>query len=255
MTHPYEAPSIFAPNLPELHNSNRVLGEVIHLKYTSPEYSLFYDLLKIVDKDAVLGKAFLGVSPSSIQILSFSMSRKYNVDFMTEKDHQTIYEKYSWVPSPDQVIGKWTGRLVSDGSLTPLIQVFTYTRDNLGKLQMEYTFGGLLRGISRVVLTPEEMKMYDYTNWHDEVRLVNDNFMVGKWCSPWTNIPLNFGPSFLSVESKPRGKQILFTICIEACMTISIMICTTFDFLYFIFEIHVQYIIKHEPPKKISSRD
>jgi len=207
MTHPYEVPSIFAPNLPEVQNTNRVLGEVIHLKYTSPEYSLFYDLLKIVDKDAVLGKAFLGVSPFSIQMLSFSMSRKYNVDFMTEDDHQTIYEKYSTGPTADQVIGKWTGRLVSDGSLTPLIQVFTYTRDNLGKLQMEYTFGGLLRGISRVVLTPEEMKMYDYTNWHDEVRMVNDNFMVGKWCSPWTNIPLKFGPSFLSVESSPEGSR------------------------------------------------
>ena len=207
MTHPYEAPSIFAPNLPELDNSHTVLGEVIHLKYTSPEYFLFYDLLKIVDKDAVLGKAFLGVAPSSTPILTFSMSRKYNVDFMTEKDHQTIYEKHSFVPSPDQVMGRWSGRLVSDSSLTPLIQVFTYTMDNLGKLQMEYDFGGLLRGISKVVLTSEELKMYDYTNWHDEVKMVSDTFMVGKWCSPWSNIPLKFGPSFLSVETSSEGSR------------------------------------------------
>ena len=86
-------------NLPELDNSHTGLGEVIHLKYTSPEYSLFYDLLKIVDSDVVLGKAFLGVSPSGTPILTFSMSRKYNVEFMTEKDHQTIYEKHSFVPS------------------------------------------------------------------------------------------------------------------------------------------------------------
>ena len=155
----------------------------------------------------VLGKAFLGVPPSGTPILTFSMSRKYNVDFMTEKDHQTIYEKHSFVPSPDQVIGTWSGRLVSDSSLTPLIQVFTYTRDNLGKLQMEYTFGGLLRGISKVVLTSEELKMYDYTNWHDEVKMVSDNFMVGKWCSPWTSIPLKFGPSFLSVETSSEGSR------------------------------------------------
>ena len=64
-----------------------------------------------------------------------------------------------------------------------------------------------------------------------------------------------FWAQFFERRKQPRGKQILFTICIEACMTISIMICTKFDFLYFIFEIHVQYIIKHEPPKKISSRD
>lgn len=207
VTHPYETPSIFAPNLPELQSDHRTLGEVIHLKYTSPEYSLFYDVLKIVDKDAILGKAFLGVSPFSIQILTFSMSRKYNVDFMTEEDHQTIYEKYAVAPSADQVLGKWNGKLVSDSSVTPVVQVFTYTSDNLGKLQMEYTFGGLLRGISNVVLTQEEMKMYDYTNWHDEVRIIRDDFMVGKWCSPWTNIPLNFGPSFLGVETSSEGNR------------------------------------------------
>ncbi len=104
---------------------------------------------------------------------------------------------------------------------------------------MEYTFGGLLRGISRVVLTPEEMKMYDYTNWHDELRMVNDNIMVGKWCSPWTNIPLNWA-QFFERRKQPRGKQILFTIRIEAYMTISDMKCTTFYFLYIIFEIHVR---------------
>ena len=49
--------------------------------------------------------------------------------------------------------------------------------------------------------------MYDYTNWHDEVKMVSDNFMVGKWCSPWTSIPLKFGPSFLSVETISEGSR------------------------------------------------
>jgi hypothetical protein len=206
VTHPYEVPSVYAANLPELENIHRGLGEVIHLKYTSPEYSLFYDLLKIVDKDIVLGKAFLGISPFSMQILTFSMSRKYDVNFMTEEDHETIYH-YARVPNINEVIGKWNGKLVSDSTLTPVTQVFNYTKDNLGKLQMEYTFGGLLKGISRVVLTPEQMNMYDFTNWHDEVKAVKDNFMVGKWCSPWTKIPLNFGPSFLDVEHGTDGDR------------------------------------------------
>ena len=183
------------------------LGEVIHLKYTSPEYSLFYDLLKIVDKDIILGKAFLGISPFSMQILTFSMSRRYDVNFMTEEDHEIIYQQYGRAPNVEVVIGKWNGRLVSDSTLTPVTQVFNYTKDNLGKLQMEYTFGGLLRGISKVVLTPEQMNMYDFTNWHDEVKAVKDDFMLGKWCSPWTKIPLNFGPSFLDVEHGTDGDR------------------------------------------------
>jgi hypothetical protein len=207
VTHPYEVPSVYAANLPELENIHKGLGEVIHLKYTSPEYSLFYDLLKIVDKDVVLGKAFLGISPFSMQILTFSMSRRYDVNFMTEEDHETIYQKYARAPNVDEIIGKWNGKLVSDSTLTPVTQVFNYTKDNLGRLQMEYTFGGLLRGISRVVLTPEQMNMYDFTNWHDEVKAVKDNFMVGKWCSPWTRTPLTFGPSFLDVEQGTEGNR------------------------------------------------
>jgi hypothetical protein len=207
VTHPYEVPSVYAANLPELENIHKGLGEVIHLKYTSLEYSLFYDLLKIVDKDVVLGKAFLGISPFSMQLLTFSMSRRYDVNFMTEEDHETIYQKYARAPNVEEVIGKWNGKLVSDSTLTPVTQVFNYTKDNTGKLQMEYTFGGLLKGISRVVLTPEQMNMYDFTNWHDEVKAVKDNYMVGKWCSPWTRIPLTFGPSFLDVEHGTEGNR------------------------------------------------
>lgn len=207
VTHPYEVPSLFAPNLPQIQNNHRGLGQVVYLKYTSPEYSLFYDLLKIVDKDVVLGKAFLGVPPFSTQLLDFSMSRNYGVDFMTEEDHQTIYQYYGKAPSANEVIGRWDGKLVSDGSLTPVTQEFNYTKDNVGKLQMRYTFGGLLRGISKVVLTPDQMNMYDFTNWHDEVKIVKDDFMIGKWCSPWTKVLLTFGPSFLSTEKGPEGSR------------------------------------------------
>ncbi|MGH9923506.1 MAG: GMC family oxidoreductase, partial [Nitrososphaerales archaeon] len=203
ITHPFDAP-VNAPNMPRIQNYPG-FGEVIHLEYTSIEFRLFYDLLKIVDKDTILGKAFFGIPPWGNQMLTFSMSRRYNVDFMTEEDHEITYRQYARAPSADEVVGGWHGRLVSDSALTPVTQVFTYTRDNIGALKMEYVFGGLLRGISRVTLTPTQLNMYDFTNWHDEVKIVIDDFMVGKWCSPWTQLSLNFGPSFLSVEKGAEG--------------------------------------------------
>jgi hypothetical protein len=207
ITHPFDAPLVYAPNLPQLQNYPGY-GEVVLLKYTSPEFMLFYDLLKIIDKDTVLGKAFFGSPPFGNQILTFSMTRKYHTDFMTEEDHEMIYDHYAHAPKDTEVIGRWTGKLVSDSALTPTVQVFTYTKDNIGKLQMQYVFGGLLRGISRVSLSPEQMNMYDFTNWHDEVKIVSNDFMLGKWCSPWSEIPLNFAPSFLSVENEePKGKS------------------------------------------------
>ncbi len=205
ITHPFDAP-VNAPNKPQIQNYPG-FGEVVHLEYTSIEFRLFYDLLKIVDKDTILGKAFFGIPPWGNQMLTFSMSRRYNVDFMTEEDHETIYQKYARAPTADEVVGRWHGRLVSDSALTPVTQVFTYTRDSVGALKMEYVFGGLLRGISRVTLTPEQMNMYDFTNWNDEVKIVINDFMVGKWCSPWTQIPLDFGPSFLSAEKSSQGNR------------------------------------------------
>jgi choline dehydrogenase-like flavoprotein len=205
ITHPYDAP-VFADNIPEMTSHPRY-GDVVYLKYTGAEFAMFYDLLKIVDQNTILGKAFFGVPPNGNQILVFSMSRKYNVDFMTETDHEKIYAEHAQAPEIDKVVGRWTGRLVSDSAQTPHVQTFTYTKDNFGKLQMQYVFGGLLAGMSRVVLTSEQLLMYDYTNWHDEVRMVTDDFMVGKWCSPPTNIPLDFGPSFLGVETVPGGKR------------------------------------------------
>jgi hypothetical protein len=35
-------------------------GKVIHLEYQDPPYSSAYDLLKMVDGNTVIGKAFLG---------------------------------------------------------------------------------------------------------------------------------------------------------------------------------------------------
>jgi hypothetical protein len=206
VTHPYEA-GIFANNLPQMQHYP-AYNDVIYLKYTGVEFALFYDLLKIIDNDTILGKAFFGMPPFGNQILVFSMSRKYPVDFMTVEDHENIYRDSATAPKAGQIIGRWNGKLVSDDALTPVTQVFTYTEDNIGKLQMDYEFGGLLRGISKVELRPEGMDMYDFTNWHDEVKYVSDKFMVGKWCSPWTQISLESHISFLSVEKGDIGSRL-----------------------------------------------
>jgi choline dehydrogenase-like flavoprotein len=207
VTHPYDAP-VYADNIPQLIDHPR-FGQVIHLKYTGPEYAMFYDLLKIVDKDTILGKAFFGIAPGGSQLLVFSMSRKYNVDFMSEEDHETIFVAYGRSPQAEEVIGRWVGKLVSDSALTPDVQVFTYTRDNFGKLQMQYIFGNLLSGISRVELTSDHMRMYDFTNWHDEVKMITNDFMVGKWCSPAFELDIeSAAPSFLDVEEVSEGKRL-----------------------------------------------
>jgi hypothetical protein len=53
--------------------------------------------------------------------------------------------------------------------------------------------------------------MYDFINWHDnELKIVNSDFMLGKWYSPWTQIPLTFGLSFYGVEKNSEDSSSSF---------------------------------------------
>lgn len=205
ITHAYE-PNIDAPNIAELRD------DLILLKYTSPEYSIFYDLLKMVSDDVILGKAFIGLPPHGIHILTFSMCRRYSIEFMSEDDHETIYQSAK-VPEEDALIGRWNGRLVSDSILTPVTHTFTFKKGD--KLSMEYLFANLLRGESSIEITKKELKLYDFTNWNDEVRMVNEKFMIGKYCSPSFDIKLEHLPSFLDIEEINGRKRLVLRYILE----------------------------------------
>ena len=215
VTHPYAA-AVFADNVPEMMRHKRY-GDVLHLRYTGAEFAMFYDLLKIIDKDTILGKAFLGFPPNGTQLLVFSMSRRYDINFMTEEDHERIFSDFATAPTFDQVEGRWVGKLVSDSTLTPNVWTFDYDKDNFGNLEMKYVFGGFLDGISRVVIKTGQMEMYDFTNWHDEVKFVSNKLLIGKWCSPEFDgnlLPSNFDFNFLSVDSIGSG-SIKIRLCLR----------------------------------------
>ncbi len=182
-THPYYAP-VFAKNQ-AIDAEFPGFGKVIHLKYLAPEFERFYDLLKIVDKDSILGKAFAGRdAPKGEPILTFSMSRRYSVDFMTQDDFKAIFATKARKPTTDEVLGKWEGRFVSDSAVSPPMFRFTYVVNN-GVLSCEYNFGAVLPGTSRTKFTKDMMDMFDFTGtlMHDEIRMVQEGFMVGKYVS------------------------------------------------------------------------
>ena len=58
ITHPFEAP-VFARNKPILKELDE-FGKVILLEYLDVPFNQFYDVLRIVDENTVLGKAFFG---------------------------------------------------------------------------------------------------------------------------------------------------------------------------------------------------
>jgi len=171
---------VSAKNVANAIDSNDFSKGVI-LEYTEPQFSMFYDLLKIATEDVVIGKAFIGKHPTGITLMNFAMTRKYNFDFMTAKDHREIFEKHGKVPDPSKILGEWEGRMVSNTCLTPPLFKLKYHIDAQGKVTNEYIFMYLLRGNSRVEFTKAQMNMFDFTNFHDEIRMVKDDFLVGKY--------------------------------------------------------------------------
>jgi len=182
-THPFES-TIYSAN-EAIEAEYPGFGNVILLKYRDFPYNKFYDILKIIDKDTLLGKAFaVREPPRGEHILTFSMSRKYSVDFMTQDDFKIIFSKKAKRPEIDEVMGIWEGRLISDSTLSEVLFRFRYYRDQ-DEIKCKYIFGGIMPGTSDVKLTEDLMLMFDLTGqlFHDEIRMVRKDFMVGRYCT------------------------------------------------------------------------
>jgi uncharacterized protein YndB with AHSA1/START domain len=151
------------------------------LEYVAPQYSLFYDILKITSDDMVVGKAFTGKYPHGVHLLNFTMARRYSFDFMSDEDHRELWEKYGKMPDVRLLAGEWEGRMVSNASLTPPQFRFWYSVDSSGRLGCKWSYMNILKGTSKLKLTGKELEMFDFTNFHDEIRMLADDAMVGRY--------------------------------------------------------------------------
>ncbi len=166
-------------------------GKVIHLEYEDAPYNQAYDILKMLDENNILGKAFLGSFGRGRLLFDFSMSRKYHIDFMGEEDLSALFynERYSHTPTKDEMVGTWEGMLVSDSFVTPRSQVFNFDYDGSGEYNMHYNFGNLIRGYSEISASEDLFRFDDFTPFHDELRMIRPDFVVGKWVSNWSLLP------------------------------------------------------------------
>jgi hypothetical protein len=185
-------------------------GKGILLQYTNLAYRLFYDELKVIDQDTVVGKAFMGKFPHGEVLMKFSMSRRYSFDYMTNEDHEELFEKYGKPPELSEVLGKWEGRMVSNASLSPPLFKFNYVQESSGKVVCKYDFMHMLKGNSRVELTPDQMLMFDFTNFHDEIRMITGDVMVGKYCPKgklFFDFVGNTSVGLVHFEKTPAGER------------------------------------------------
>ena len=203
ITHPFEAP-VFAANK-AIDKNLPGFGKVIVLKYIDFPYNGFYDVLKIVDDHTILGKAFMGTPEPGKEMLTFSMSRKYPFEFMTEDDHEMLYSKMK-KPTLDLMVGVWDGYLISDSAWTPSTFRLRFYMEN-GVLKDDYIFGNRFSGAAQVIDKSDHIEMHDVTgSFHDEIRKINENILIGKYYAPASEL-LKYIPGGISFFHADQSKS------------------------------------------------
>lgn len=155
-------------------------GRYILLRYSDPPWSAFYEILKIIGPDLLAGRVYLGAFPRGKRLFTFSMSRLYGLNEMTAADHQALYQ-HAPAPAKEQLAGLWEMRAVSNGRDTGVMAYLKFDLKPDGRLEARYRFLGLIEGMVEPVFFQDHFRMNDFTPFHDEIRFVDRDFLVGKY--------------------------------------------------------------------------
>ena len=149
------------------------------LEYVDQPYKRTYDLLKIVDEETIIGKAYIGKFPKGREIGSSSMSRQYDLDFMGEEDFFMLFnsKKQTYDTTSEDVNGSWNVKFISD-FIPPVYQRALNIDLNKNDLKRK-----LIRAISEGS-SKENEKVDDLTEFHNQLKMVTRDFMIGNLTSP-----------------------------------------------------------------------
>jgi cholesterol oxidase len=174
-------------------------GKYILLRYTDPQWAGFYDIFKVINDDLLIGRVYLGEYPRGVRLFTFPMVRTYGLDNMTVADHKTIWANAS-IPTKEQLHGLWEMRMVANANNTGMVAYLKFDHKPDGRLEARYQFLGLFEGLADPSFGQEHFRMDDFTPFHDEIRFVNQDMLIGKYATDARPplLPL-FGPDSLGL--------------------------------------------------------
>jgi hypothetical protein len=155
-------------------------GKYVLLKYLDPPWQGFYDIFKVIDQDLLIGRVYLGEYPNGIRQFTFPMTRKYSFDQMTVNDHAALYAAGA-VPTPQDLEGVWRMDVISNANHANGIAYLDFESKPDGRLESRYLLMGLMEGLVMPSFLQDHFQLNDFTPFHDEIRKVASNFLVGKY--------------------------------------------------------------------------
>jgi cholesterol oxidase len=155
-------------------------GNYILLKYLDAPWQGFYDIFKVINEDLMIGRVYLGKYPHGTRVFTFPMSRLYSFDQMTVDDHNALYAA---AQSPDaaDLNGVWRMDCISNANHAGGVAYLQFSNLLDGRFEARYQLMGLFEGLVTPSLLADHFQLNDFTPFHDEIRKVTPDFMVGKY--------------------------------------------------------------------------
>jgi cholesterol oxidase len=167
------------------HNAKGTLeaGQYILLRYLDPPWQGFYDVLKVIDEDLLIGRVYLGEYPNGARLFTFPMLRSYSFAQMTVSDHAALYTAGT-NPTPADLNGVWRMDVISNANHAGGIAYLEFISRPDGTFQASFQLMGLMEGLMLPTFAQNHFQLNDFTPFHDEIRKVSADFLVGKYVAP-----------------------------------------------------------------------
>jgi cholesterol oxidase len=167
------------------HNAKGTLepGQYILLRYLDAPWQEFYDVFKVIDDDLLIGRAYLGEYPNGARLFTFPMLRSYSFAQMTTTDHAALYAA-GMNPTPADLNGVWRMDVISNANHAAGIAYLEFTSRPDGSFQANFQLMGVMEGLVIPTFAQQHFQLNDFTPFHDEIRKVSADFLVGKYVAP-----------------------------------------------------------------------
>lgn len=194
------------------HDSKGALepGRYILLRYLDPPWQGFYDVFKIINDDLLIGRVYVGDYPNGTRLFTFPMARRYGLAQMTVDDHAALYAAGA-APTAADLDGVWRMDAISNANQAAGIAYLQFSSKPDGRFDAHYQLMGLMEGLVVPKFLQDHFQLSDFTPFHDEIRKVAPDLLVGKYMAPLpAGLAPVFGNSSLGLLHTEAGGQVGF---------------------------------------------
>lgn len=155
-------------------------GRYLLLRYLDPPWQGFYDILKVIQDDLIIGRVYLGEYPNGVRLFTFGMTRTYRLSQMTVADHCELFDRGE-APTSAELAGAWRMDVISNANQVQALAFLEFDPKPDGRLESRYQLAGLIEGLLTPKFLKDHFELHDFTPFHDEIRKLDVNSMVGKY--------------------------------------------------------------------------